>query len=618
VIKPEEWAGTNKSVADVVAEQTGVQTRRYGGTGSFQTVSIRGVQGSEVLVLLDGIPLNSAMGGAVDLGKINISHLGEIEVYKGITPGVFGGNSIGGVVNLKTRKAVKSNTGDASVTFGSYGLQKCNVILGPDLGNAFSVNGGVSLERSKNDYPYLDRNNTIYGTLIDPKLDDTIRTVKNDQYKGNKKHIAALEGKENATAYDKKQYYNASLSFIDDEDGKTVYLTPLVSYRAERSKTVATRSDQSFGSSHGGNINYFEYRYFEQKITGSLYISYTPFEWITISPCVIVNLQDGTPEAVRDNASYGNWHSREASGTFATDANIRMGKLSIKGGISVKGIYSKTEGGIDGFSRYLVPESDTITSLLGGNAGISFQPTETFLLYVNGGHFSNNPALSERYGARGAQMPNPLLKPETGNSFESGLKLNLSDFFIDAAFFSNRTKNTIVMIKDGYMTKPSNCAGARIFGVELMSTLEISKMLGLEIRATWQNSKNLTIENGWYGRRLPDQPDLTLRGGVDFHPIKKMSLRYSASFTSFYYHLPATEDDSRVPAIVDGNKSAYGRLTHDISLTWTITKWLKVTGSGNELTSTILPMYPPTNDEAGYSWTLYPANQWCICADVSF
>jgi outer membrane cobalamin receptor len=71
IIGPQEGLGTNKSVADAIAEHTGIQTRKYGGMGSFQTISIRGVKGSEILVLLDGVPLNSAMGGAVDLGAIN-------------------------------------------------------------------------------------------------------------------------------------------------------------------------------------------------------------------------------------------------------------------------------------------------------------------------------------------------------------------------------------------------------------------------------------------------------------------------------------------------------------------------------------------------------------------
>lgn len=46
VIRAEEWAGTNKSIADIIAEQTGVQTRKYGGTGSFQTVTVGGGRGT--------------------------------------------------------------------------------------------------------------------------------------------------------------------------------------------------------------------------------------------------------------------------------------------------------------------------------------------------------------------------------------------------------------------------------------------------------------------------------------------------------------------------------------------------------------------------------------------
>lgn len=59
VIKPSEWIGTNKTLADVVAEQTGVQTRRYGGTGSFQ-VEIDVATGT-VVATLPGV--KDAFGG---------------------------------------------------------------------------------------------------------------------------------------------------------------------------------------------------------------------------------------------------------------------------------------------------------------------------------------------------------------------------------------------------------------------------------------------------------------------------------------------------------------------------------------------------------------------------
>jgi len=104
VIRAENWEGSGKNLPDVIQEMAGIQTRKYGGLGSFQTISIRGISGTKVLVYLDDVPLNSAGGGAVDLGKINLEQIEKIEVYKGITPAKFGGNSVGGVIHLISKK----------------------------------------------------------------------------------------------------------------------------------------------------------------------------------------------------------------------------------------------------------------------------------------------------------------------------------------------------------------------------------------------------------------------------------------------------------------------------------------------------------------------------------
>ena len=45
VIRAEEWAGTNKSIADIIAEQTGVQTRKYG-EREVSDCDCQGVQGT--------------------------------------------------------------------------------------------------------------------------------------------------------------------------------------------------------------------------------------------------------------------------------------------------------------------------------------------------------------------------------------------------------------------------------------------------------------------------------------------------------------------------------------------------------------------------------------------
>ena len=65
-VVPVERGGGGVDLPLILDQAVGVKTRRYGGLGSFSTVSIRGSTAEQVQVFLDGVSLNQAMGGGVD------------------------------------------------------------------------------------------------------------------------------------------------------------------------------------------------------------------------------------------------------------------------------------------------------------------------------------------------------------------------------------------------------------------------------------------------------------------------------------------------------------------------------------------------------------------------
>ena len=67
VINAREFDARFETVEDVLAHVAGVRVSRFGPLGSHSTASIRGAKSEQVLVLLDGMRLNSANRGEVDL-----------------------------------------------------------------------------------------------------------------------------------------------------------------------------------------------------------------------------------------------------------------------------------------------------------------------------------------------------------------------------------------------------------------------------------------------------------------------------------------------------------------------------------------------------------------------
>jgi len=119
VIRPQQFASQFRTTEDLISRTPGVKVKRFGGLGQLSTVSIRGSSGEQVLVLLDGVRLNTGGSGAVDFSTIPLEAVEKIEVIRGGGTTLYGSDAIGGVVNIVTRSP-KERTAGASAAF-SYG-----------------------------------------------------------------------------------------------------------------------------------------------------------------------------------------------------------------------------------------------------------------------------------------------------------------------------------------------------------------------------------------------------------------------------------------------------------------------------------------------------------------
>ena len=154
------------TLSDLLSSALGVQVKRYGGLGSFSTVSIRGSTAEQVLVYLDGVPLNQAVGGGVDVGRLTLGGVEDIHVYRGAVPARFGGNSMGGVVHIRTR----SPDGPAGVmTTASRGSFATRQLSASVRGSGGRVNylALAQFLDSRNDFRFYDDNGTEYTSEDD-------------------------------------------------------------------------------------------------------------------------------------------------------------------------------------------------------------------------------------------------------------------------------------------------------------------------------------------------------------------------------------------------------------------------------------------------------------------
>ncbi len=123
----------------------------FSGSGA----SLRGLDPTRVLILIDGEKMVGRVRGAIDLAQISLANVEKIEVVKGVGSTLYGSDAIGGVVNIITRKPqaqLRLNSAGEYGTFNSYmqnlELESKRGSWGLQMGARFDRTDGFDLDQS--------------------------------------------------------------------------------------------------------------------------------------------------------------------------------------------------------------------------------------------------------------------------------------------------------------------------------------------------------------------------------------------------------------------------------------------------------------------------------------
>lgn len=88
----------------LLAESTGIQTQQTSATSGNSSIRIQGLDGKYTQMIRDGFPLYSGFSGGLGLLQIAPLDLQQVEVIKGSSSTLYGGDAIAGLVNLISKK----------------------------------------------------------------------------------------------------------------------------------------------------------------------------------------------------------------------------------------------------------------------------------------------------------------------------------------------------------------------------------------------------------------------------------------------------------------------------------------------------------------------------------
>jgi len=138
-----------QNIDEVLKYAPGINySRPFGIYSTKGIVTMRGMSGKEqgrVLILVDGVPINKSDGGTVDWNMIDMNSVQKIEITKGAGSAVYGGNAMGGIINIISKVPDSKPYLNASIEYGTFNT----------IGGRISTGGKINIKNQQNSWYWL-------------------------------------------------------------------------------------------------------------------------------------------------------------------------------------------------------------------------------------------------------------------------------------------------------------------------------------------------------------------------------------------------------------------------------------------------------------------------------
>ena len=112
------------NAAELLAQSPYLNVEQQGGDMAFTSVTVRGGKPNQLIVLIDGVPVNdlsNELGGSFDFSSLALMNIDRIEIVRGPMSSVYGSEAVSGVVNFITKKGASPARFTLDDSFGSFG-----------------------------------------------------------------------------------------------------------------------------------------------------------------------------------------------------------------------------------------------------------------------------------------------------------------------------------------------------------------------------------------------------------------------------------------------------------------------------------------------------------------
>jgi vitamin B12 transporter len=503
IITEEEIINSGSTtIAEVLQHEVGMQVVNNGSLGSVASLSIRGSEAAQVLVLIDGIRMNSAQNGQFDLSQLPIAleQIERIEILRGPASNVYGANALGGVVQIITKKPTDQPLTSLSWKESRWNTRQLSLTTAQKI-NAFSFRLGVSDDSSDGyrDNSALDQNRYDASIGIDLPRDFNLEV---------------------------------SASYLDKEagvPGATSYPS-LNAYQTDRN-SFATVTFQG----PAGNSNLKIQGIYQRKHNN--YVD--PDSWVPTDDTHIIKsktllIQDDFTLGSNQLLVGGEFSKNELKSTTAGNRNQKQSALFGEFSRWITSSFKTTLG-----LRYDNPSN--FDSQISPRLAMLLKLSSSTNLRGSVAKAFRAPTLNDLYWPETAYAKgNPDLDPETALEYELAVDHNFNKKDrLSMSIFLREVEDLINWAPDSsYVWKPTNLNDAEIYGTEISATYVPIELATLTGNYTYLHAVNETTDEF-----IDTKPRHQFNASIDLGPWAKTNLRVQGKYVK-YYNKPSRKTNS--------------------------------------------------------------------------
>jgi len=137
IIKKSDIEKTNATrLSDVINEELGLITvSDFGGSEGIQ---MQGLDSEYTLVLIDNQPLIGRSAGTLDLNRISVGNIKQIEIVRGPSSSLYGNNAFAGVINIITEEPKNGLKGNLISSYETHNTFDNNILFSYKKNNFYS------------------------------------------------------------------------------------------------------------------------------------------------------------------------------------------------------------------------------------------------------------------------------------------------------------------------------------------------------------------------------------------------------------------------------------------------------------------------------------------------